>query len=767
MNLTVTIVICTDGRFANLVSALQCLGQLDHERFEVCVIAGPTPDGTRAMLENWPHPLKHANIESRNLAMSRNRGIDLASGDVIAFIDDDVLPEAEWLDQIIAGYADDRVGAVGGKVFNHTGLDYQWRFGTTDRLGRADLTWSRAADELNFPYSYSFPHLLGANATFRRKALIEIGGFDEEFDYYLDETDVAARILDAGWLIVQRDDAYVHHKYAASHSRNEARIIQSWYSILKNKLYYGLRHRNGYHNVRDVVAEFERYVEDHRNTCIWAISAGHLTAAHRMAFEDEVERATEEGLRRGLSAECKVMSLERRSASPPAFRSYRAAPRVAGRRRFCFLTQEYPPGTVGGTARYVHEMAVGMAALGHDVHVLTMTVEQSRVDFEDGVWVHRLVPGYAPLHSAKAAAFADAISRDTPLGPVPDGIWRACVTRLAYLDWLNERKRIDCVYSLIWDCEGAAILRDGRFPLVVGLQTTLAFWLDNNPERRADESFMASFARPMLALEAEMLTSCAAIHAISRNILLDIEHRYDVAIAPRASVVPLGFDDLASLARVPPSDHAPGIDKRVLFVGRLEARKGIDVLLSVGPEILRRFPNVRFDIVGNDRLPGPGGRTYRDAFEQSGVPDDLHDRIVFHGDVDGERLRGFYSSCDVFVAPSRYESFGIIFVEAMMFAKPVIGCLVGGIPEVIDDRVTGLLAVPGDADSLSECLTQLLSDADLCARMGNAGRRRYESQFGKAQMVRTVAALMTSVAAAKGAGGEPAASPVDTVEALA
>jgi glycosyltransferase involved in cell wall biosynthesis/GT2 family glycosyltransferase len=758
MSLSVTIVISTDGRRAKLATTLNSLRHLDSFSFEVCVVSGPTPDGTRELLASWPDPIKHVSVEVLNLSVSRNRGIDQAAGDVVAFLDDDAIPEAEWLNQILAGYSDG-VGGVGGFVFDHTGLNYQWRYGTTDRLGRADLGWSRPATEYNFPHSYNFPHLLGANSTFRREALVAVGGFDEEFDYFLDETDLAARIIDAGWSIVQLAGAHVHHKPAASHLRIEARFLRSWFPILKNKLYYGLMHRHGYHSVRDVMQEFERYSQGHRDTCAWAVSAGHLTPPYQQSFESDFERAMEQGLIRGLSGVRKLMSAERRIIRPPQFVQYRRARWPKDRKRFCLLTQEYPPGVVGGTARYMHQIATGMAALGHDVHVITMTTDQPRVDFEDGVWVHRLVPGYSPGHPAKETSRAE-LSNETPTGPIPEAIWRSCATRLSYIAWLSERKHIDCVYSLIWDCEGAAILRDGRFPIVVGLQTTLAFWLDNNPERQQDRDFMATFGLPMLALEAQMLSDCTAIHAISRNILRDIENQYSLSIAPKARVIPLGFDDLRSLPFTAAPQAQAGTRMRLLFVGRLETRKGIDVLLKIAPNILRRFEKVQIDIVGDDKLPGPGGVPYRDAFERLDLPDEIARRVVFHGKIDGDRLRGFYRSCDVFVAPSRYESFGIIFVEAMMFSKPVVGCRAGGMPEIIEEGVTGLMAAPGDADSLYQCLTTLLSNEELRSRMGRAGRQCYEVHFTKERMVRDVAALMLAASREQRRDGTTLPSPM-------
>ena len=158
----------------------------------------------------------------------------------MAFIDDDAIPEPEWLDDIAVPYAQPDVGASGGFVYDHTGTEFQWRYGTIDRLARADLSWTRPAPEFNFPFSYNVPHLLGTNSSLRRQAAIEIGGFDEEFDYFLDETDVLCRLNDAGWKIAQLEGAFVHHKYQGSHIRSETRVVKGWYSIIKNKIYFSI-----------------------------------------------------------------------------------------------------------------------------------------------------------------------------------------------------------------------------------------------------------------------------------------------------------------------------------------------------------------------------------------------------------------------------------------------------------------------------------------------------------------------------------------------
>ncbi len=732
MELSTSITICTDGRANSLRLTLESLRFLNQRNFEVCVVCGPTEDGTRELVSSWPDLLKVGFNSERNLSISRNMGVRLAAGDIVAFLDDDSIPEPEWLDQILAAYDDPNVGGVGGFVFNYTGISFQWEFGTTDRLGNADMSWKHAAPELNFPFTYNFPHLLGANSTFRRTALIEVGGFDEEFDYFLDETDLICRIVDNGRSIRQLRNAFVHHKHRASHLRNKDNVLRAWYPTLKNKLYYGLSHRHGYHTAPEVIKHWFDFVQAMRDSCQWAVSKGFLTPADGERFEQEADQALTDGLERGLNGKARTMSPEQAGAPAPAFLPYLRESRRRESRTYVLMTREYGPGPVGGGALHVGELAKGLADLGHQVHVVTHVGDVSRVDFEDGVWVHRLV---APS-DVNGVALTEA-------GPVPSAIWASASFREHYIAELALRKSIDAVYALIWDCEGAAVLRAESFPVVLGLQTTLALWLKSHPEKSRDEKYMREFGRPMLALEREMIVKSHAVHAISKAIRRDVETAYQVSLPDdRTAMIPLGIADMAKEPRAAIPPRRPDIDVRLLFAGRLEARKGVDVLLSVAPRLLREFSRLQIDIVGNDRIPAPDGSLYRSQFEAANRNESFASRIIFHGEAASDLLRAFYAECDIYVSPSRYESFGLVFVEAMCFAKPVVGCRVGGMVEVINDEDTGFLAVPGDAESLYACLRRLISDPPLRARMGAAGRQRYERLFRRESVARGTADLL-------------------------
>ena len=143
-----SIVINTDNRARSLAKTLESLRHLDYPDFEVCVVRGPTPDPTSEVLEPWHGKIKLAQCSVRNLAVSRNIGIAMSAGEIVAFIDDDAVPEPEWLRDLAATYETSDIDAAGGFVHDHTGVSFQWRYGTSNRLGESKLDWSHATPEL-------------------------------------------------------------------------------------------------------------------------------------------------------------------------------------------------------------------------------------------------------------------------------------------------------------------------------------------------------------------------------------------------------------------------------------------------------------------------------------------------------------------------------------------------------------------------------------------------------------------------------------------
>lgn len=721
---SVSIVINTWNRANLLRNTLHSFSWLDYAKFEVVVINGPSTDRTEDVLREFSGKIKVGQCPVANLSMSRNMGIAMAAGEIVAFIDDDAIPEAEWLTQAVEAFDSDDVAAVGGKVFDPTGWNYQYEYSTANRLANAQWRRMQATPELCFPMSYEFPYLQGTNALFRRDVLISIGCFDEEYEYYLDETDVCLRMVDAGYLLRQLPNAYVHHKFAPSNIRGDNKVTKYRYPIIKNKLYFSHVNGRSHYSLSEINADNEAFIVSQLADVDFHIAGGRLSITDRQKLLDDTARARIAAAV-ATSAPRKFIREELLASARTPFLTFEPlVPRDGRRLVLAFLCQDYPPHHLGGIARFTYDLAVACAAMGHHVHVLTKGEGHHRVDLELGVWVHRIVVSDHPSWPESERL------------KVPNHIWNHSVTMLMELDRIASHRMIDIVEAPIWDCEGIAPLLSGRYRVVTSLQTTLALSVPDHPEWRADEPFRTNFVEPMVALERFLLDKSYGIHAISGSILDEVKKVYKLNLpVTRVGLARLGIPDWRAIEReankvfLNPQSGDDFI--RVLYVGRLETRKGVDVLLDVIPTITKRYPKVRFILAGDDSIAVSGGESYRRRFEQS------HPEIAsvaFLGRVSDAELRGLYANCDLFVAPSRFESFGLIYLEAMVFGKPVIGCRVGGVTEVVADGISGILVEPGDANSLSVAIGSLLTDEKLRKEMGYAGRERYERMFTAKRM---------------------------------
>ena len=197
--------------------------------------------------------------------------------------------------------------------------------------------------------------------------------------------------------------------------------------------------------------------------------------------------------------------------------------------------------------------------------------------------------------------------------------------------------------------------------------------------------------------------------------------------ATNIEVIPPGtdLDRFRPIATRPSESGSP---VRLLFVGGDFVRKGGDVLL----EWFRSSPAARgcvLHLVTRDEVPSMPG-------------------VVKHAlAYDDPRLTELYRTADIFVMPTRAECFGIVLTEAMACATPVVTCPVGGVPEVVRDNETGLMAKPGDVHSLDQVLTMLIRDPDLRQRLGMRGRAVAEERFDTRKNVSRIVDVLRSVAA--------------------
>jgi glycosyltransferase involved in cell wall biosynthesis len=322
---------------------------------------------------------------------------------------------------------------------------------------------------------------------------------------------------------------------------------------------------------------------------------------------------------------------------------------------------------------------------------------------------------------------------------VPEHLWDYSASLQQELRRIRDVRRVDVVHVPNWDSEGVAVLLSGEFTVVVGLHTPLETVRSLDPRMNAEDPAVGRMAE----LERLVYTRAGGLLASGRWVVDEIERRYAVSLdEDRLGFAAHGLPDLEEPGRSA-GDHRSAREPdevRLLFVGRLEPRKGVDTLLDSVPALLAEFPALRVSIVGDDRIPAPGGGTYRQRFEASHAASSWADRVEFTGSVDDEELARRYRGCDLFVAPSRYESFGLVLIEAMMRSKPVVACAAGGMREIVEEGGSGFLVPPGDSDALRARVAQLISSTELRARLGRRGREIYEERYTAARMVRDVTA---------------------------
>ncbi len=166
-------------------------------------------------------------------------------------------------------------------------------------------------------------------------------------------------------------------------------------------------------------------------------------------------------------------------------------------------------------------------------------------------------------------------------------------------------------------------------------------------------------------------------------------------------------------------------------VARLEPEKGHPTLLEAWPKVLRAVPDAYLLIVGE------GSR--RDALEAQARELRIAHRVVFTGRRDD--VPAVTAALDVAVLPSYREAQGMVILEAMALSRPVVASNVGGIPEMIEDGVTGLLVPPRDADALAAAIVKLLKNHPLADTLGRAGHDMVHDRFCIELMVGAIASI--------------------------
>lgn len=389
--------------------------------------------------------------------------------------------------------------------------------------------------------------------------------------------------------------------------------------------------------------------------------------------------------------------------------------------RIAIVSQEYPPETAcGGIGTQNYAKAHGLTALGHDVHVISHSTDDRQHVYADGEVQIIRIPGFdnrLPIateevrwitYSANVAAAVADLHARKPLDLVEFADWGS----EAYIHLLNQT---------VWN----------RIPTVIHLHGPIVMfahaigWPDP----------LSQFYEVASMMEATCLQRADAVFSSSRCSAEWCErfHGLDARLIP---VMHTGVDTNVFY----PLEVDKAENPTILFVGKIEPNKGVELLVDAACTLVHRIPNLRLRLLGRGNPVFAKKLAHR--VNEAGCPELLE----LAGYVDHAQLPNHLSRAHVFAAPSEYEGGpGFVYLEAMACGLPVIGCSGSGASEAVRPGETGLLIPPRNLDALVEALECLLADTRLCHQLGRNAAKYVARECNRADCIRRIEAYYSKV----------------------
>ncbi len=397
------------------------------------------------------------------------------------------------------------------------------------------------------------------------------------------------------------------------------------------------------------------------------------------------------------------------------------------------VTTSYPRFAGDTVATFMEPIATGVAALGHDVHVVAPWTPKWRRGTADG-GVHFHLYRYAPVAGMNTFGYAEGMRADVRLrtsAVAAAPLALAAGWRLTRRVARFTRSSIVHAHWVIPSGVIGAAARGSR-PLVISLHGSDVFVAEKH--RAAGAAARAAFAR------AAWVTACSAD-------LRDRAVRLGAA-AERTTVVPYGVDTV----RFAPSTSRPATRTRlgipddaplVVAVGRLVEKKGFGCLIDAAALLAREFPALRVAIAGGGDLEA----ALRSRARAAGVAD----RVMLLGVMAHDEVPALLAAADVVAAPSVRDDAGNVdglpntVLEMMASATPLVTTRAGGIGAVATDGDTARIVPERDASGLAEAVAGLLRDPARARAMGARARDVVEHEYSWTRVARTFDAIYRAV----------------------
>ena len=371
----------------------------------------------------------------------------------------------------------------------------------------------------------------------------------------------------------------------------------------------------------------------------------------------------------------------------------------------------------GGMNVYVRELARDLGARGIEVDVFTRWREK------DDPRIQPLGPNARVIHIASG-----------PLGYWPK------INVYEHLDEFTAKlvaeveeqgRTYDVLHAHYWLSAKVARTLEQRWKI----PTVQMFHTLGLVKREVMDEDIDGESDVRIEIEREAVRRSAAVVAASAIELGELRRFYKADPA-RVAVIPCGVDpEVFHPVRQADAREKLARDqceRLILFVGRIEQIKGIDVLLRAMALLFFRRPDLRSEVcllvVGGALDPGDEAPETQKILELRRLVHEhrMEANVSFVGSRDQEDLALYYAAADVCAVPSLTESFGLVALEAMACGTPVVGTRVGGLQTVITDGESGLLVPAGDYEALAEAIARVLTDARLRMHLAHGARDRAE-----------------------------------------
>ncbi|TVQ63910.1 MAG: glycosyltransferase [Phycisphaerales bacterium] len=394
--------------------------------------------------------------------------------------------------------------------------------------------------------------------------------------------------------------------------------------------------------------------------------------------------------------------------------------------KFCLVSRELAGVTGGGgIGTYAAEAARAWRDAGAEVHVVTDALpglETRAAEALPGVRVHAIDPdaGWAGV---------DAF-----------GAWHQ---RRAYAVYetllaLHAERGFDAIEFPDYGGEGYFCVRakealaqfDGCV-LVSRLHTPTAFVRELNRELSVPPEI-----EHLVHMEREQVRGSDLVLSPCRSLLQQVERRWSLRGDQAREVVHYPFDvatvggaaaEDSGRVRASQSPSTPSGTRELLYIGRMERRKGVDLLVRAAGLVLAEHPDATLRLVGGDTLTGPFERSMREHLDKllRTLPSEVASRICIEGARARDELPGLIDRAWAVVIPSRWENFPNVCLEAMARGAMVVASSAGGMAEMIEDARSGRLCSGDDAADLERALREALNTPPETRRaMGKAARER-------------------------------------------